>query len=173
MRSLKESILDVDANIDELEIPEKPKVSKSDYPYYEQAWYDILNNMLDSKCSSRDYAIYIKIYKEWLSEWSCYIDYDFYHDECNGYIDWKNDIDNYINKSGDISEFLDYLIDEFSQGADRSRLSRGSNSILYALYDDENIFAEQALQDREFIGPKYNKYFNDIKKILKINGVKL
>ena len=77
MRSLKESIMDVDTNIDELEIPEKPKVSKSDYPYYEQAWYDILNNMLDSKCSSRDYAIYIKIYKEWLSEWSCYIDYDF------------------------------------------------------------------------------------------------
>ena len=97
MRSLKESILDVDANIDELEIPEKPKVSKSDYPYYEQAWYDILNNMLDSKYSSRDYAIYIKIYKEWLSEWSCYIDYDFYYDECDGYIDWKNDINNYIN----------------------------------------------------------------------------
>ena len=47
MRSLKESIMDVDTNIDELEIPEKPKVSKSDYPYYEQAWYDILNNMLD------------------------------------------------------------------------------------------------------------------------------
>ena len=86
MRSLRESILDVDANIDELEIPEKPKVSKSDYPYYEQAWYDILNNMLDSKCSSRDYAIYIKIYKEWLSEWSCYIDYDFYYDECDEYI---------------------------------------------------------------------------------------
>ena len=173
MRSLRESILDVDANIDELEIPEKPKVSKSDYPYYEQAWYDILNNMLDSKCSSRDYAIYIKIYKEWLSEWSCYIDYDFYYDECDGYIDWKNDIDKYINNGEDISEFLDYLIDEFSQGADRSRLSRGSNSILYALYDTENIFVEQALQDRKFIGPKYNKYFNDIKKILKINGVKL
>ena len=33
MRSLKESILDVDTNIEEFEIPRKPKVSKSDYPY--------------------------------------------------------------------------------------------------------------------------------------------
>ena len=176
MKSLWESILDVDTNIDELEIPEKPKVSKKDYPYYEQAWYDILNHMLDSNYSSRDYAVYIKIYKEWMSEWTCYVDLEFYFDECDEYIDWEKNIDSFITKEGDIkkiSEYLDDLITEFSQEADRSRMSTGSNSILYALYDDENVFVVQALQNREFIGPKYNKYFNDIKKVLKIHGIKL
>lgn len=37
MKSLRESILDVDTNIDELEIPKKPTVSKKDYIYYLQA----------------------------------------------------------------------------------------------------------------------------------------
>ena len=88
----------------------------------------------------------------------------------------EKNIDSFITKEGDIkkiSEYLDDLITEFSQEADRSRMSTGSNSILYALYDDENVFVVQALQNREFIGPKYNKYFNDIKKVLKIHGIKL
>ena len=74
MKSLRESILDVDTNIDELEIPKKPTVSKKDYIYYLQAWYDIMSNLLDN--GMRDFNKWVRIvtlFKNWDPVWTIYI----------------------------------------------------------------------------------------------------
>lgn len=179
MKSLFESILDVDTNIDELEIPAKPKVTKDNYPAYEQAWYNTLESLLNKNKNSNDYAIFFKIYKEWLSDWVCCGNMDEYFEEYEEDIDWYVDYVNYVRKNNEIKYlkiFLDDLIDECKKGAASYRLSpTSSGGFLYAMYDEEDMFsgalAEDTFSQRQFAS-SYKKFKSDIDKVLKVNGVK-
>ena len=71
-----------------------------------------------------------------------------------------------------------YVYDSYNYAlTGRQAIFRPYNFALYKQAKNEanraDAMIEQALQDRKFIGPKYNKYFNDIKKILKFYGIKL
>lgn len=173
---ITESIFDVDKNIDDLDIPAKPKVSKKDYPSYEQAWHDTLISLLDTSQKSQDFLVFFKVYKEWLSDWSCGVDMETYYEEheFDEYIDWDDDVYEFVDKNYNrrlFEEFLDGLIDECEKGASTYRLSpMGSGSFRYALYDTDDLFV-QALDDRTFsfgkFASSYKKFKKDIDKILK------
>ena len=173
---IAESVFDVDDNIDKLEIPAKPKVSKDDYPAYEQAWNDTLVELLAKSRKSRDYAVFFKIYKEWLSDWVIYGNSEDYFDDYGDDIDWYIDYVNFIHKNNEskyLERFLDDLTEECIKGASSYRMSpQSSGSFLYALYDTDDMFAD-ALERNTFSNKQfasaYRKFKKDIDKILSVN----
>lgn len=173
---IAESVFDVDNNIDKLEIPAKPKVSKDDYPAYEQAWHDALVELLAKSRRSRDYAIFFKIYKEWLSDWSCHLSIEDYDYEYDSDVDWYTDYINFVHRSDDrkyLEMFIDDLIDECKEGASRYRMSpQSSGSFRYALYDTEDVFADElekhTFSNKQFASA-YRKFKKDIDKVLSVN----
>lgn len=180
MKSLRESILDVDTNIDELEIPKKPTVSKKDYIYYLQAWYDVMSNLLDT--GMRDFNKWVRIvtlFKSWDPVWTIYIGEE--DDDIIDLIelgDFEEAMLKATFKMGASEmkwarEIMDDIINEFKNGQENGRLSStGSNSILAALCGDEEIF--NILADGVFShGSKYSNFVTDITKALKIYGIKL
>lgn len=179
MRSLRESIMDIDTNIDELEIPEKPKVSKSEYPYYEQAWYDVMSNLLDNNERDFNKWVYIiKLFKDWDPDWIIYIGEE--DDEINDMINLDNIKEAMLKATFKISvsekkwahECMDDIINDFKNGQGHNRLSKlSSNSILLSLFGEE---LSLAFKNKVFAyGLKYNKYISDIIKALKFYGIKL
>lgn len=180
MKSLRESILDIDDNIDNLEIPKKPSVSKKDYIYYLQAWYDIMSNLLDNGMRDFNKWVWIvKLFKAWDPVWTIYIGEE--DDDIIDMINLGNTEEGMLKatfKRG-ISEikwaheYMDDIINDFKNEQDNGRLSiLSSNSILTALLGEEESFL--VLDNKEFSdGPKYNKYVSDITKALKLYGIKL
>lgn len=181
MKSLRESILDVDTNIDELEIPEKPKVSKKDYPAYEQAWYNTLVALLNKNDKkTEDFLIFFKYYKEWLSDWVCLLDVETYYETYeDNEIEWYGEVYDYIFKDDNdmVLDFLNDLIDECSSGASSYRMNiEGSGSFLYTLYDPDNLF-NGALKEGTFEVAKfrsaYKRFKKNIDKIFTLHHIKL
>ena len=76
-------------------------------------------------------------------------------------------------------EYLDSIIDDFSNGKGSDRInSQGSNSILIALFGDENLFRIEALDYKLFKSaikwkPSYDRFYKSISKLLKVYGIKL
>ena len=180
MKSLRESILDVDTNIDELEIPKQPTVSKKDYIYYLQAWYDVISNLLDN--GERDFNKWVwivKLFKIWDPDWTIYIGEE--DDEIIDMINNGNTEEAMLKATFKMGasekkwshEYMDDIINDFKNGQGYDRLSRlSSNSILIALLGDGDLLL--ALESEEFSdGPKYTKYISDITKALKLYGIKL
>lgn len=180
MKSLRESILDIDDNIDNLEIPKKPSVSKKDYIYYLQAWYDIMSNLLDNGMRDLNKWVWIvKLFKAWDPVWTIYIGED--DDEIIDMINLGNTEEAMLKATFKMGasemkwahEYMDDIINEFKNGQDQGRLSLlSSNSILTALLGEYESFS--VLENKEFSdGPKYNKFVSDITKALKLYGIKL
>lgn len=180
MKSLRESILDVDTNIDELEIPKKPTVSKKDYIYYLQAWYDVMSVLLDTGERDFDKWVWIvTLFKSWDPVWTIYIGEE--DDELIDMINLGNTEEAMLKATFKMGasemkwahEYMDDIINDFKNGQGHDRLSRlSSNSILTALFGEDESFL--ALENEEFsYGPKYDKYISDITKALKIYGIKL
>jgi hypothetical protein len=181
MKSLRESILDIDDNIDNLEIPKKPSVSKKDYIYYLQAWYDVMYDILDGgETNFSKWVWVVKLFKTWDPIWTIYIG-----EEDNDILDLieLGDIEEAILKStykkgaSEMKwsrEIMDDIIKDFESGNSNGRMSiDGSNSILMALcggdFESYNMIEHHAFS----IGSKYDKYVSDITKALKIYGIKL
>lgn len=180
MKTLLESILDVDTNIDEIEIPKKPTVSKKDYIYYLQAWFDIMSNVLDSREINLSKWVWIvKVYQNWDQPWTIYIGED--DDDIIDLIelgDFEEAMLKATFKMGASEmkwarEYTDDIINDFQEGRGRDRItSTGSNSILAALCGDEEIF--NILADGVFsYGSKYGNFVTEITKALKLYGIKL
>lgn len=180
MRSLLESILDVDDNIDAIEIPKKPTVSKKDYIYYLQAWYDVMCNILDSREINLSKWIWIvKVYQKWDQPWAIYISEE--DEEIIDMIEigqFEEAMLKATSKMGTsemkwAKEYTDDIINDFQEGRGRDRITTtGSNSILAALCGDEEIF--NILADGVFSsGTKYSNFVTEITKALKLYGVKL
>lgn len=188
MKSLLESIFDVDDNIDNLEIPKKPLITKENCVCYLQAWYDILEHLCDAQnLSLSKWAMIIKCYKTWQSDWFCHLDYEKYEEyeeEHDTNFDWYTDYIHFVDQDDKFEkdmrdEYLDSIIDDFSNGRGSDRInSQGSNSILIALFGDENLFRIEALDYKLFKSaikwkPSYNRFYKSISKLLKIYGIKL
>lgn len=180
MKSLFESILDVDDNIDAIEIPKKPTVSKNDYIYYLQAWYDVMYNILDrGETNLNKWAWITKVCQKWVQPWTIYIG-----EEDEDIIDLieLGDFEEAMLKATFkmgasemkwAKEYTDDIINDFQEGKGRDRITTtGSNSILAALCGDEEIF--NILADGVFShGSKYSNFVTEITKALKLYGIKL
>lgn len=180
MKSLRESILDIDDNIDNLEIPKKPTVSKKDYIYYLQAWYDVMYDILDGgETNLSKWAWITKVYQKWDQPWTIYIS-----DEDDKIIDmielgqFEEAILKATHKMSTSEmkwgkEYIDDIINDFQESRGRDRITTtGSNSILVALCGDEEIF--NILADSIFSnGSKYKNFVTEIIKALKLYGIKL
>ena len=180
MKSLFESILDVDDNIDAIEIPKKPTVSKKDYIYYLQAWYDVMCHILDnSETNPNKWVWVVKVYQKWEQPWTIYIGEE--DDDIIDLIelgDFEEAMLKATFKMGAsemkwAKEYTDDIINDFQEGRGRDRITTtGSNSILAALCGDEEIF--NILADGVFShGSKYNNFVTEITKALKLYGIKL
>ncbi len=179
MKSLRESILDVDTNIDELEIQEKPTVSKKDYIYYSQAWYDIMSNLLDN--GERDFNKWVRIvslFKNWDPVWTIYIGEE--DEDIVDLIELGDFEEAMLKATYKMSasemkwsrEIMDDIINDLQDGRGDRITTTGSNSILAALCGDEEIF--NILADGVFShGSKYSNFVTKITKALKLYGIKL
>ena len=180
MKSLRESILDVDTNIDELEIPKKPSVSKKDYIYYLQAWYDVMCHILDNRETNPNKWVWVvKVYQKWDQPWTIYIGEE--DEDIIDLIELGNFEEAMLKATFKMGasemkwaeEYTDDIINDFQEGRGRDRItSTGSNSILAALCGDEEIF--NILADGVFShGSKYSNFVTEITKALKLYGIKL
>jgi hypothetical protein len=181
MKSLLESILDVDDNIDAIEIPKKPTVSKKDYIYYLQAWYDVMYDILDGgETNFSKWVWVVKVYQKWDQPWTIYIgeeDDDILDLIELGAIEEAILKSTYKKGASEMKwakEYTDDIINDFQEGRGRDRItSTGSNSILMALcggdFESYNMIEHHSFS----IGSKYDKYASDITKALKLYGIKL
>lgn len=184
MKNLIESLLDDEqVQLDRLNIPNAPKVSKKEYVYYAQAWYDILESALDNNKNNNqhNWAELVKVYKEWLSDFDIIIpfeDFDEYKDK-HGDFNWYRDIQNFLIKTPNqekkfFIEYLDEIIDDFENGDGYSMItSTGSNSLLISFFGDDNIFRLLALYYRIYTDKdaSYKKFYNLIKQRIKFCGI--
>lgn len=189
MKTLIESLLDDEKELlDRLNIPKKPKVKKEECVCYLQAWYNIIEQLCrEDNLTPETWALILKGYKDWQSEWFCHLDYETYEawkEEHDDYFDWHVDYINFVDKNDPLeqrmwNDYIDNIIKDFENGGGKDRVTPyGSNSLLVSLFGDENIFRLDALKyDLYRTGLKYekiyNKFYKDIVKLLKVFGVKV
>lgn len=181
MKSLLESILDVDNNIDAVEIPKKPTVSKKDYIYYLQAWYDVMYNAIDNgEINLSKWIWAVKTYQKWEQPWTIYVGEE--DDDINDLIASGNLEEALLKSTYKMGasemrwakEYTDDIIKDFESGNANGRMSiDGSNSILMALcggcFEAFDAFERGIFS----IGTKYDKYAAEITKAFKLYGFKL
>lgn len=177
---INEGILDdEDVLIKKTDAPKPPKVSEKDYIYYAQAWYDVLEEALDNpkNDNQKNWAEVVKVYKEWQSEWTCFVSFEDYDDNIEDW-NWYTSIDRFVEKTPKyemdlMNNYLDDIIEEFELEDGDSRLtSLGSNSLLVAIFGDENVFRIEALNYGMYKKGPYKKFYNIIKKRLNFCGIR-
>lgn len=184
MKHLIESLLDDEQEqLERLNIPLSPKVSKKEYIYYAQAWYDILESALDNRKNNNqhNWAELVKVYKEWLSDFDIIIPYEEFEEykDNHGDFNWYRDIQEFLIKTPNhekkfFIEYLNDIIEEFEDGSGDSMItSIGSNSLLISFFGDDNVFKLEALDYHRYTNKdtSYKNFYNLIKQRIKFCGI--
>ena len=178
-----EDILIKDTSFFELinNIPNSPKVSKNEMMYYYQAWLfifremegDIFNAPKLTSLKNFQHKYFLKLFKEWMPTMKC-IPPAF--GDIN---DIKtNDIKKFIikyTKAFPVANFnfLQHKIDSILKQENVTRGDIANFDVMFFRdsFKDGNWYFSDLLENSTFDGPECNKYYNMIKKQLKLVNI--
>ena len=168
MKKLYESLLDNDEELFDRTMV-KPTVTESDYMCYEQAWYNILMNIKDTK---ENLDLYIKWYLDWKQPYIIHLDlYNQYElKEIIKYGD-RNELEEFLKKN--IEEKSDWFNNQFKilfQNAS-DKIKNKKDIVTYFFWECDGLFLKIYRSKLYKNDPKTKEYYKYIKSTLKYKGM--
>lgn len=172
--------------VEGVKLPNKLKVTPRDYAMYQQAWHNALVMLCDRRKAS-EFKIYLKLYKEYMSELYCELDEAFINSIMSNK-NWMDELSEYVSVSRDNYEMMQHKIDEIlrlseSKMGDMLMLMymqwKKPGSICMTLFNPENnAFNKKLYELVKFVGVGesksiYLKYYRFILKLFKQFGINI